>query len=95
MQLRSSGAASLAKWLASPIDDLQSSGDWLRAAATDDRALKQGLQTLTNTLLDEAFIAVIAEGNGQLSGPEVARASVANITWDRFGTFAYQDIWLA
>jgi hypothetical protein len=43
-------------------------------------------------LLDEALIAVIAEGSGQLSGPEVARAGVANITWDRFGTFAYQDV---
>jgi peptide/nickel transport system substrate-binding protein len=63
-------------------------------AATDDQALKQGLQTLNGTLLDEAFIAVIAEGMGQLSGPEVARAGLANITWDRFGTFAYQDVWL-
>jgi peptide/nickel transport system substrate-binding protein len=63
-------------------------------AATDDQTLKQGLQTLTATLLDEAFIAVIAEGNGQLSGPELARAGVKDITWDRFGTFAYQDIWL-
>ncbi|MBV9578020.1 MAG: hypothetical protein JO057_05460 [Chloroflexi bacterium] len=64
------------------------------AAITDD-ALTQGLQTLTGTLLDEAFIAVIAEGSGQLSGPEVARTNVQNIAWDRFGTFAYQDIWLA
>src|SRR5262249_14159116 len=64
-------------------------------AATDDQVLKQGLQAITNTFLDEAFIAVIAEGSGQLSGPEVARAAIADITWDRFGTFAYQDIWLA
>jgi hypothetical protein len=35
------------------------------------------------------------EGSGQLSGPEVARARVNGIAWDRFGTFAYQDIWLA
>jgi peptide/nickel transport system substrate-binding protein len=64
-------------------------------AATDDQALRQVLQTLTATLLDEVFVAVIAEGNGQLSGPDVARAGVMDITWDRFGTFAYQDIWLA
>ncbi len=64
-------------------------------AATTDQALMQELQTLTGALLDEAFIAVIAEGSGQLSGPEVARTSVQNIAWDRFGTFAYQDIWLA
>lgn len=63
-------------------------------AAPDDHTRKQGVRTLTGTLLDEAFIAVIAEGSGQLSGTEVARAGVRDIAWDRFGTFAYQDIWL-
>jgi peptide/nickel transport system substrate-binding protein len=63
-------------------------------AATDDELLRSDLQSLTKILLDEAFVLVIAEADGQQTGPEVARASVNGISWDRFGGFAYQDLWL-
>ena len=63
--------------------------------ATDDQTLQPRLQTLTRTLLDEAFVASIGEGIGQLSGPEVARAAVMDIASDRFGAYAYQDVSLA
>ena len=63
-------------------------------AATDDEALRGDLQSLTNILLDEAFVLVIAEFNAQQTGPEVARARVNGVSWDRFGGFAYQDLWL-
>jgi peptide/nickel transport system substrate-binding protein len=63
--------------------------------ATDDQQLKQELQELTQILLDEAFVVVIAEGTGQQTGTQVARASVRNLSWDKLGGLAYQDVWLA
>jgi hypothetical protein len=48
---------------------------------------------LTQNLLDEAFMVMIAEGTGQQTGPVVARSSVRNATWDSLGGFAYQDLW--
>jgi peptide/nickel transport system substrate-binding protein len=63
-------------------------------AATDDASLQQELQALTRILLDESFVVLIAESDGQQSGLEIARAGVRDIAWDRFGGFAYQDVWL-
>ena len=64
-------------------------------AATDGETLHQAFQCLTRLLLDEAFVVIIAEGDGQQSGPEVARTHVRDIVWDKFGGFNYQDIWLS
>jgi peptide/nickel transport system substrate-binding protein len=64
-------------------------------AAIDQTTLAAALQTLDRALIDEAFVLVTAEGAGQLSGPDIARSTVKDIAWDRFGTFGYQDIWLA
>jgi hypothetical protein len=63
-------------------------------SATDDQSLRQELQSVTSILLDEAFVVLIAESDGQQSGLEVARAGVSDIAWDKFGGFAYQDVWL-
>jgi peptide/nickel transport system substrate-binding protein len=64
-------------------------------AATDDQQLKLAAQEVTRLLLDEAFIVILAEGAGQLTGPVAARANVMDVTWDGLGDFAYQDVWLA
>jgi peptide/nickel transport system substrate-binding protein len=61
---------------------------------TDDQSLHQRLQDLTRILLDESFVVLIGESDGQQSGLEVARAGVRDITWDKFGGFAYQNVWL-
>ena len=45
-------------------------------------------------MLDEAFVVFVAEAASQLAGPEVARATVRNASWDRWGLVAYQDLWL-
>jgi peptide/nickel transport system substrate-binding protein len=63
-------------------------------AATDDQSLRQGLHDLTRILLDESFVVLFAESDGQQSGLEIARAGVRDIAWDRFGGFAYQNVWL-
>jgi ABC-type transport system substrate-binding protein len=63
-------------------------------AATDDQVLRQVLSELTQLILDEAFVVMIAEGAGQQSGPEVALSTVHNIMTDPFGLVAYQDLWL-
>jgi len=63
--------------------------------AIDDQQLKSVLKQLNQTLLDEAFVLVIAEGAGQQSGPVVARSNVMNAAWDDLGNFAYQELWLA
>jgi hypothetical protein len=63
-------------------------------ATTDDRELRQTLEELNQITLDEAFIVMIAEGTGQQNGPEVARSSVRNVSTDRFGLVAYDDLWL-
>ena len=62
-------------------------------AATNDDQLKVVLHELTQILLDESFVAPIAEGASIATGPEVARTSVHNATWDTFGLFVYEDIW--
>jgi peptide/nickel transport system substrate-binding protein len=62
---------------------------------TDDQTLKTHLHELTQIMLDESFIAPIAESAAATTGPEVARATVHNAAWNRFGLFAYEDIWLA
>jgi hypothetical protein len=49
---------------------------------------------LTSILLDESFVVLLAESDGQQSGLEIARAGVRDIAWDRFGGFAYQNVWL-
>ena len=64
-------------------------------AATDDQQVQQRLRGLTQILLDEALVMPIAEGFGQQTGPEVTRAGVRNINWDKLGWFAYRDVWLA
>jgi peptide/nickel transport system substrate-binding protein len=63
-------------------------------AATDEQSLQRGLQDLTNTVLDESFVVILAESDGQMSGLEIARAGVRDIAWDKFGGFAYQNVWL-
>ena len=63
-------------------------------AATDDQSLRQGLRDLTRIVLDESFVVMIAESAGVQSGLEVARAGVRDIAWDKFGGFAYQNVWL-
>jgi peptide/nickel transport system substrate-binding protein len=64
-------------------------------SATDDQTLQQMLVELTQIVLDEAFVVMIAEGAAQQSGPEVVRSTVRNVTTDRFGLNAYEDVWLA
>ena len=63
-------------------------------SATDDRALKALLHELTQIVLEESFVAPIAESASTTTGPEVARSTVRNVTWDKFGLFAYEDVWL-
>jgi peptide/nickel transport system substrate-binding protein len=63
-------------------------------AETDDKKLKTQLREVTQIMLDEAFIAPIAEGSSLATGPEVARNSVHDAAWDAFGLFGYEDIWL-
>jgi len=45
-------------------------------------------------MLDESFVIPIAENVGRDAGPEVTRSAVQNPTWDAFGLFGFQDIWL-
>ena len=61
----------------------------------DDQQLQRHLQDLTQILLDEAYLVPIAEATGQQPGPDVIRAGVRNLTWDKLGGFGYEDIWLA
>jgi ABC-type transport system substrate-binding protein len=63
-------------------------------ATTNDQELRQSLEGLTQIILDEAFILIIAEGFGQDNGPEVARSTVRNVTTDRVGFVAYDELWL-
>jgi ABC-type transport system substrate-binding protein len=63
-------------------------------AETDDQKLKALLHEVTQIWLDEAFVLPIAEGAGRDTGPEVARASVRDVTWDPFALFSYDDVWL-
>jgi len=61
---------------------------------TDDRKLKELLHELNQILLDESFVAPIAEAAVRDVGPEVAHASVRGATWNTFGLFAFEDVWL-
>jgi peptide/nickel transport system substrate-binding protein len=61
---------------------------------TDEQKLRALLHEVTQIMLDEAWVAPIAESATTTTGPEVARSSVRNATWDPLGLFAYQDIWL-
>jgi peptide/nickel transport system substrate-binding protein len=63
-------------------------------AEVDDQKLKALLHEVTQIWLDEAFVIPIAEGAGRDTGPEVARSSVHDVTWDPFALFAYDDVWL-
>jgi peptide/nickel transport system substrate-binding protein len=62
---------------------------------TDPAALKTELHEVTQIMLDESFIAPIAESASATSGPEVAHTNVQNASWDSFGLFAYENIWLS
>ena len=64
-------------------------------AETDPAALKSELHEVTQIMLDESFIAPIAESATATTGPEVARTNVHDATWDSFGLFAYENIWLS
>jgi peptide/nickel transport system substrate-binding protein len=64
-------------------------------AANNDQQLRRQLQELTQILVDEAFVVPIAEATGQQPGPDVIRAGVTNLTWDKLGGFAYEDVWMA
>ncbi len=64
-------------------------------AATDPAPLKSELHEVTQIMLDESFIAPIAESAAATTGPEVAHSNVQNATWDSFGLFAYENIWLS
>jgi peptide/nickel transport system substrate-binding protein len=63
-------------------------------AEVDDQKLKRLLHEVTQIWLDEAFMIPIAEGAGRDVGPEVARSTVHDVTWDSFGLFGYDGIWL-
>lgn len=61
---------------------------------TNEQALKAELHELTRIMLDQSFIAPIAESATTTTGAEVARRSVRNAAWDTFGLVAYEDVWL-
>jgi peptide/nickel transport system substrate-binding protein len=63
-------------------------------AETDEQRLKAELHEITQIMLDESFVALIAEATARDAGPEVARAVVRNPTWNVFGLFAFEDVWL-
>jgi peptide/nickel transport system substrate-binding protein len=63
-------------------------------AEPDPKKLNPLLHETTQIMLDESFIAPIAESTGLANGLEVARSSVHNAVWNIFGLFAYEDIWL-
>jgi len=63
-------------------------------AETSDQGLKSELHEITQIMLDEAFVALIAEATARDAGPEVARGVVRNPTWNVFGLFAFEDVWL-
>ncbi len=63
-------------------------------SATDDGSLKPELHELTQILLDESFVAPIAEATDRDAGPEVAHTAVHDARWNLFGIFGFEDIWL-
>jgi hypothetical protein len=52
------------------------------------------VRELAQITLDEAFVVPIAEPAAASTGPVVMRTRVKNVTWDDWGWFAFQDIWL-
>jgi len=63
-------------------------------AATDDTQLKANLHEITQIMLDESFVALIAEATARDAGPEVARTVVHDAHWNLYGIFAPEAIWL-
>jgi ABC-type transport system substrate-binding protein len=61
---------------------------------TNDRKLQSVLHELTQILLDESFVLPIAEATVRDVGPEIARASVHGVTWNTYGLFAFEGVWL-
>jgi peptide/nickel transport system substrate-binding protein len=61
-------------------------------AETDMQRLRALLHEATEILLDESFIAPIAESTGVSAGLEVARSSVRDVAWDINSFFAYENI---
>jgi hypothetical protein len=47
----------------------------------------------TQIMLDEAFVLPFSDNFGT-AGIDVARSRVRNISWDAFGYYDYQDIFL-
>jgi peptide/nickel transport system substrate-binding protein len=64
-------------------------------AETADAQLKSELHEITQIVLDQAFVGMIAEATDRDAGPEVALSSVQNAIWNVFGLFAFEDVWLA
>ena len=63
-------------------------------AETDNMQLKTKLHDVTQDLLDQAFVGMIAEATDRDAGPEVALSVVRNAAWNVFGLFAFEDVWL-
>jgi peptide/nickel transport system substrate-binding protein len=61
---------------------------------TDEQLLKAELHEITQIVLDESFVALIAESTARDAGPEVARGVVHNAAWNIFGLFAFEDVWV-
>lgn len=62
---------------------------------TDDQQLKGRFASLTQIMLDEAFVLPIAELSCKASGAEVAVSGLEDTGWNELGWYAYEDIWLA
>jgi peptide/nickel transport system substrate-binding protein len=65
------------------------------AVETNDAQLAAEVHEITQILLDQAFVGMIAEATDRDAGPEVALARVRNAVWNVFGLFAFEDVWLA
>jgi peptide/nickel transport system substrate-binding protein len=61
---------------------------------TDDQRLKGQLKELTAIMLDEAFVAAVAQQQGGAAGISVTRSTVKNVTYDISGWVAFEDVWL-
>jgi peptide/nickel transport system substrate-binding protein len=63
-------------------------------AETDDAQLKAEVHEVSQLVLDQAFVGMIAEATDRDAGPEVALSRVRNAVWNVFGLFAFEDVWL-
>ncbi len=61
---------------------------------TNDAQLAPAVHEITQIMLDQAFVGMIAEATDRDAGPEVALSGVHNAVWNLFGFFAFEDIWL-